>query len=612
MTIHSKLLCLSLLFASTIFSQKAANNLLLTDHMDITPLKKNTIQYVDQLTEEVLTEIGAEQASRFDSTYFPDTEKFNVLSASVTKPPNKIIVIPTSDYTIKKSAASQEAPGFTNSLILSIQFPQLNPKETVRVKTKNIETLKNKTNFTPTFMPDPNNPTKLLSIKFHNTNAFKLFWAKSKDFNLEQNRTLLTATLQHHEAIVPEVDMVDSSDVLPYLELSAIKTWSEFGNAMWQTYKPIYKVTPKIQEMADRIAGQSTGLEAAKKLYQWEINNIHYIAIYLNQSAQMVPNSAQTILQRGYGDCKDYVTLLSDLLIAKGIQAQPAMVNWSYAFREYPIPSSLQFNHAILYLPQYKLFLNPTDIHSGFGELDNALTDTPAMVVGEKSFMTKTQASHAANNGVNFKSDTMLTKTGNLEGQTSATYLGNYNTVIRSVVTTVTSGSELADNILSNSYYGGQGRMRWSDPKKILQNMTVTSHWFSAQAIKMNNPIYMRMPNGPMIFDIDHLKSSLTMTKRHYPMVAGRRTLNIEQSLNLPKNYQFKLIPNNLHIENSIGSYDASYKVVEKTLHKTVKFIIKKNIISAKAYPLYLKLMETALEDQHAFISVVPAGFLNK
>lgn len=599
------ILLAGIILSGTALADQAAQNILNTDRIDITPINDHSVKMQDSSSQLILTPIGADQANRFMTTYFPGTETFSLLAAYIIDQNNKRTDLPKSDMVTQRSAASQEAPGFTNSLSVILQFPQLQPKQTVHVSTVTTNNLNSITSFTPTFMPDSGNPTKQMSIVYHNKPFFKLYWAKSKAFHLDETREALTASIKDQSAIIPEVNMVSATDVLPYFSISAVKTWSEFGQQLWKQYKPLYNPSAHIKATANAIAGNSTGLEAAKKLYQWEINHIHYVAIYLNETAQMVPNSADTILKRGYGDCKDYVTLLSNLLLAKGIEARPAMANWSYAFRQYPIPSNLQFNHAILYLPQYKMFLNPTDIHSGFGHLDSALINTPAIVLGDKSFITHTQAGQASDNGLESMSTVTLNEDGSLRGSTSTNYQGNFNTVIRSTVLAVTSGKELADNILSTNYYGGTGDLKWSDPKNILQKMHLQGEWQSNKAIGMGqNPVYLRMPSGINIFKVDNLKSTLTMGQRHSAMVSGKRTLTFNQQLTIPKTYHFSQVPKAVNTENAVGKYSATYEQSGLTLQKHSQLLIKQNVVAAKDYPLYLKLIETALADQHAYIGI--------
>jgi transglutaminase-like putative cysteine protease len=50
------------------------------------------------------------------------------------------------------------------------------------------------------------------------------------------------------------------------------------------------------------------------------------VAVWLGNGGY-VPHDAATILENGYGDCKDHVALLGALLKAKGIASEPVLIN---------------------------------------------------------------------------------------------------------------------------------------------------------------------------------------------------------------------------------------------------------------------------------------------
>lgn len=78
-------------------------------------------------------------------------------------------------------------------------------------------------------------------------------------------------------------------------------------------------------------------------------------------------------MRNGYGDCKDYVVLMQALLKAKNIDSSAVLVDWGQMYQNLPLPMASQFNHAIIYLPAFNIFANPTDKNASFGELDASL-----------------------------------------------------------------------------------------------------------------------------------------------------------------------------------------------------------------------------------------------
>ena len=99
-----------------------------------------------------------------------------------------------------------------------------------------------------------------------------------------------------------------------------------------------------IQKLADKITSKipknakDHDKAAAALLYNWVASNIHYIAVYLSDASNYIPNKPDVILQRGYGDCKDFSTLLVVLLKAANIRSSDCVT--PVIIFHYPRPKS--------------------------------------------------------------------------------------------------------------------------------------------------------------------------------------------------------------------------------------------------------------------------------
>lgn len=95
----------------------------------------------------------------------------------------------------------------------------------------------------------------------------------------------------------------------PNIMASTYRDWSQMGRAYQLKAGPAAQVTPELQALADQITvGISDRREQADALYRWVAQNIRYVAVYLGNGG-LEPNSAQSILDNHYGDCKDHVTI---------------------------------------------------------------------------------------------------------------------------------------------------------------------------------------------------------------------------------------------------------------------------------------------------------------
>jgi hypothetical protein len=101
----------------------------------------------------------------------------------------------------------------------------------------------------------------------------------------------------------------------------------------------------------------------------------------------------ETILSRRFGDCKDKASLMHAMLESLGIDSRLTLLRMKRLGGIDEQPASLAvFNHAILYIPRHKLFLDGTAEFHGSGELPADDRGAEVLVVepdgGSKFFRT--------------------------------------------------------------------------------------------------------------------------------------------------------------------------------------------------------------------------------
>ena len=85
--------------------------------------------YTETLTSEItlLTPRGIAQHDRARVTFYPKSQKLEVLEAWVVQPDGTRVEVGPEGRFTRPSAASQNAPGFTGSLTTTVVFPRLQP-----------------------------------------------------------------------------------------------------------------------------------------------------------------------------------------------------------------------------------------------------------------------------------------------------------------------------------------------------------------------------------------------------------------------------------------------------------------------------------------------------
>ncbi|WP_010341720.1 DUF3857 domain-containing transglutaminase family protein, partial [Xanthomonas sacchari] len=155
----------------------------------------------------------------------------------------------------------------------------------------------------------------------------------------------------------------------PTIMASSFRRWSQMAQAYQHSSAAAAQVTPKVRARAEQItAGIGDRRAQAAALYEWVARNIRYVAVYLGNGG-LQPNSADSILDNHYGDCKDHTVVLEALLAAKGIASTPVLLGAQGGPTLPEVPVLGRFNHAITYLPEFKLYVDSTSPYARFGQL---------------------------------------------------------------------------------------------------------------------------------------------------------------------------------------------------------------------------------------------------
>jgi transglutaminase-like putative cysteine protease len=167
----------------------------------------------------------------------------------------------------------------------------------------------------------------------------------------------------------------------PYLRISSFGDLQAAGAVFCGRAEPASASTPAIARFANQITeGISSRREQSRAIFDWVASNIRYVSISLGTGG-MVPHPAESILHNRYGDCKDHATLMRALLAAKGIRSEYALINSAPIYKDYGIPF-VSYDHIILYLPEFDLYVDPTATLSTFDQLPYYLANKPALRCG--------------------------------------------------------------------------------------------------------------------------------------------------------------------------------------------------------------------------------------
>ncbi len=212
---------------------------------------------------------------------------------------------------------------------------------------------------------------------------------------------LYTWEAGHFPAIPVERFMPPLNEILPSVHVSSIRAWDEVARWAGRLFLPATEVTPEIQGKAlEIIQGAKTEEEKIAAIFYFVESHIKYVAADLNRGG-FKPHPAHEVLKNQYGDCKDQTVLSITLLKSVGIAAHPALIRANVNHEIDTRVPSLDFDHAIVYIPREKgsLWLDTTSGVTRFPNLSWPCQNKWALVVdGEKGKLVKTASSRSEDN----------------------------------------------------------------------------------------------------------------------------------------------------------------------------------------------------------------------
>ncbi len=187
----------------------------------------------------------------------------------------------------------------------------------------------------------------------------------------------------HNSAALPDEARGPSlTAIAPWVHISTFASWDELGRWYAQLIQPQLVLDPALREVAARLLKNTRDeRERIAAIHQFVLRNTHYVALEFGIYSYK-PYPVSQVYARRYGDCKDKASLMIALLRQAGIDADIALVRTRKLGEVDPETASIAlFNHAVVYVPKYDLWLDGTAEYAGSRELPLDDQGASALVV---------------------------------------------------------------------------------------------------------------------------------------------------------------------------------------------------------------------------------------
>jgi transglutaminase-like putative cysteine protease len=560
------------------------------------------------------TDQGVKQAGQIPLYYSTSLQDLSVVEAYTTTKDGKRIDVPSDAIREQQSRESADAPMFDDGKVKTVVFPGVEVGATVTLHER-------KTQRKPIF------PGQFSLIEhFSDQREFRSATVTVRapaSLKLNVNATGMTSrqadsdtpdiqvwrwSLENAPAHAPELDSVGAADHSPYVAVTTFPNFAAVGTAYLARAEPKAAVTPAVQTLANQITKGITDPKAqAEVLYDWVSTHIRYVAIYLDFGG-VVPHDADTILKAEYGDCKDHVTILQALLAAKGIKSSPVLVNAGNIYSLPGVAAPLGvFDHAITYLPDFKLFADSTAGVARFGTLPITELGKPALVADDGSGIAK-MVTLPLGTADNTREQTTIRLTldsdGNVKGTGEINSIGTLEWLSREIFASLQPGVEpqVASRVLTLTGQNGTGNYQHGDVHDLARPFVYRTDFQLPGYAQLPGPGAIQVPIGLSSFsNIESAFQAFGPETRDFAMPFLGRHLTETTIITLPDGVTVSNLPKPVKIVSPFGTYTSSYVVDGRsiTVTRDLAISMQSALVQPDQYPELRKMALAVMRDFH-------------
>ena len=349
-------------------------------------------------------------------------------------------------------------------------------------------------------------------------------------------------------------------------------------------------------------ANAKTELEKIRAVGNF-VQNLQYISIDIGvaHGNGYRPRPSNTVLSRGYGDCKDKANLMRAMLKTLKIEAYPvAIYSGDPTFVKAEWASPRQFNHCIIAVkvsdetntptvmnhPKLGrlLIFDATDSFTPVGDLPDYLQGSLALIIaGDNGGLSKMPISPPETDVLERTIEVNLTETGALSGKISERAKGQTSTVFRREVRGM-SASDYKKAIEGWLTRGATGAKLVNMSSKDREQETgfdldvefsVAGYGQLMQnRLLVFKPVIVGRRNG--IF--------LTEIKRNNPIELDSNAMKETIVFSLPPNFTVDELPDAVNLETAFGEYSTKYEVKDGKLFFTRFLTTTRTIVPVDKY----------------------------
>jgi tetratricopeptide (TPR) repeat protein len=552
-----------------------------------------------QVAVKVFTQRGADAFRTFPITYSPDRQEVQVLKVRITKPDGSVV---ESFGDADRNMNEPWSGMYYDARARELSFPSLTPGDVIELQYRLEDTARD--NLLADYWGDvdyvQSTAAKLRYRYMVDMPASRpLYWNRAqlppgitaRQTPTEDGRVLYAWEASRVARVVPEPGMPGWAEVAATLHVSTYKTWDDVGRYWWGLVRD--QLTPndelrRTTEEALKGVNRADALAVVRAIYNFVVTNTRYVALEFGIHGYK-PYRVDRVLARRFGDCKDKASLIHAMLKVAGVDSRLVLLRMRHLGQLPPEPASLAaFNHAIVYVPKFDLYLDGTASFHAASELPSADRVANILIVdpdGKSTFMTTPEGS-ARDNATEVALDVTLREDGSAEAGGRTRVSGVQAPEYRRAYEAAATRKATFEQGWAQTFPGLRvARVAVNDVGRLDEAVQV--------GFEMEIPRYAEATSGGLRFH--PFGAGRTYTQAFAPLAERQHDLLMNAPWSssfafrytLPAGYQVREMPPEVNETTPFGSLRMAHRMERGKLVSEGELVISTARVSAKDYPAF-------------------------
>lgn len=564
--------------------------------------KSGLSSHLNQMAVKVLNSRGVDNFRSWPIQYSPDRQEVRILRARITKPDGSVVEsYGESDRNINEPWTGM----YYDARAKVLSFPALAPGDVLELAYRVDDTAQD--NLLSDYWGEVENvqsvyPKVRYQYLVDMPKERPLYWNSKKSPGvaestepLEGNRVLYKWTARNVAKVVPEPGMPGWAEVATPLHVSTYQTWDQVGRYYWGLVRDQLTPNEELRQTVDRVlkgVDRKDQQAVVRAIYDFVVTNTRYVALEFGIHGYK-PYRVDRVLARRFGDCKDKASLIHSMLKVAGVDSRLVLLRMRNLGAIGEEPASLAaFNHAIVYVPQFDLYLDGTAEFHGARELPSADRVANVLIVqpdGKSTFLTTPEAK-AEDNTTQLTMDVALKPDGGAEVKGATQVSGQSAPEYRRAYSTAGTRKSTFERAWAQSFPGlTVHEVGLSDTSVLDKDVSVD--------FKMSIPRYSEVLPGALRFlpfgtGRTYQQAYASLAERRFDLVMqspwrNRFTLRYA----LPAGYSVAELPQEVKEETPFGRLHLTYRMDGNTLVADGEVALTVARVKAEDYPAFREFL---------------------